>query len=140
MSQLDLHPHLAKLPEDALKEFAEWCMLEQAKEAGYEFTPDNIKLKKFTGGHYVEQLIDQFIAATRNTIEGGMAAVAAGKQADNHGLIGLPIVVDFISLYVKYLAPKGKKSTLTADEQLTEVSQKQFDKLNEIAAKYNVVL
>ncbi|AFY99319.1 hypothetical protein [Calothrix sp. PCC 6303] len=140
MSELDLHPHLAKLPEDALKELAEWCMLDQAKEGGYEFTPDSIKLKKFTGGHYVEQLVDQFMNATRNTIEGGMAAFAAGKEADNHDLKGLPIVVDFISLYVKYLLPKGKKSTLSTDEKLAQASQQQFDKLNQIAAKYNVVL
>jgi hypothetical protein len=140
MSELDLYPHLSKLPEDALKEFAEWCMLEQAKEAGYEFTPDNVKLKKLTGGYYVEQLIDQFMGATRNTVEGGMAALAAGKQADNHGLTGLPIVVDFISLYVKYIFPKGKKSNLSTDEKLAQASQEQFDKLNQIATKHNVVL
>jgi hypothetical protein len=140
MSELDLHPHLDKLPEDALKEFAEWCILEQAKEAGYEFTPDSIKLKKLSGGYYIEQLIDQFMAATRNTVEGGMAALAAGKQADNHGLKGLPIVVDFISLYVKYILPKSKKSSLSTDEKLDQASQEQFDKLKQIATKYNVVL
>jgi hypothetical protein len=140
MSELDLYPHLSKLPEDALKEFAEWCMLEQAKEGGYEFTPDKIKLKNLSGGHYVEQLIDQFMGATRNTIEGGMAALAAGKQADSHGLKGLPIVIDFISLYVKYLLPKAKKTNLSTDDKLVKASQEQFDKLNEIAAKYNVVL
>jgi hypothetical protein len=140
MTQVELHPYLANLPEDVLKEFTEWCVLEQAAEAGYELIPDNAKLKELTGAYYIEELVDQFIKATRNTIEGGLAAVAAGKQADNHGLQGIPIVVDFISLYIKYLVPKGEKNLLTVDEKLVQASQEQLAKLSEIAKKYSVDL
>lgn len=140
MAQVELHPYLTNLPEDVLKEFTDWCVLEQAASAGYELIPDNSKLKDLTGGYYIEELVDQFVKATRNTIEGGLAGIAAGKQADNHGLQGIPIVVDFISLYIKYLVPKGEKNLLTVDEKLVQASQEQFDKLLEIAKKYNVDL
>jgi hypothetical protein len=32
----------------------------------------------------------------------GLVAVIAGQQADKHNLSGLPTMVDFVSLYVKY--------------------------------------
>ena len=115
-------------------------MLEQAAEAGFELITDNSKLVDLEAPYYIEELVDQFIQATRNTIEGGMAALAAGTQADSHGLQGIPIVVDFISLYIKYLVPKGPKNLLTADEKLAQAEQQQFDKLSEIAKKYNISL
>jgi hypothetical protein len=134
---VELHTYLANLPTDALQEFTEWCIL-QATEAGYEFSPDTSKLEKLVGAYYIEELVDQFIRTTRNTIEGGMAAFVAGKQADNHGLKGIAIVVDFVSLYILYLLPKAKKNTLPADERLATASQEQLDKLSEIAKKYGV--
>lgn len=140
MSELELHHYLPRLSDEALKEFTDWCVLEQAKEAGFELIPDKSKLLDLAPPYYIEELVDQFIKATRNTIEGGMAALAAGKQADNHGLEGIPIVVDFISLYVKYLIPKGEKNLLPVDEKLALASQEQFDKLCEIANKYNLNL
>lgn len=140
MTQLELHPYLSNLPEEVLKEFTEWCVLQQAAEAGYELIPDNTKLKDLSGAYYIEELVDQFIKGTRNTIEGGLAALAAGKQADGHGLQGIPIVVDFISLYVRYLVPKGEKNLLTVDEKLVQASQEQFDKLSEFAKKHNIDL
>lgn len=140
MSKLELHPYLSRLSNEALKEFTEWCVLEQAAEAGFELITDNSKLVGLEAPYYIEELVDQFIQATRNTIEGGMAALAAGTQADSHGLQGIPIVVDFISLYIKYLVPKGSKNLLTVDEKLRSAEQQQFDKLSEIAKKYNISL
>ncbi|BAZ11452.1 hypothetical protein NIES4071_32780 [Calothrix sp. NIES-4071] len=140
MSKLELHPYLPRLSDEALKEFTEWCVLEQAAEAGFELITDNSKLLGLETPYYIEELVDQFIQATRNTIEGGMAALAAGKQADAHGLQGIPIVVDFISLYIKYLVPKGPKNLLTADEKLAQAEQEQFDKLGEVAKKHNIDL
>ncbi|RUR84707.1 hypothetical protein ACF3DV_20620 [Chlorogloeopsis fritschii PCC 9212] len=138
MSDLELHNYFSRLPEEALKEFTDWCIFEQAIAAGYEFTPDRKKLEDLEGAYYIEELVDQFVKATRNTIEGGLAALLAGTQADKNALKGIPIVVDFISLYVKYLAPKGKNNTLPVDEKLAQASQDQLDKLREIAKKYNV--
>jgi hypothetical protein len=140
VSKLELHPYLSRLSDEALKEFTEWCVLEQAAEAGFELITDNSKLLDLEIPYYIEELVDQFIQATRNTIEGGMAALAAGKAADTHGLKGIAIVVDFISLYIKYLVPKGPKNILTVDEKLVQAEQEQFDKLSEIANKYNVNL
>lgn len=143
MSEIALHPHLSKLPVDALKEFTEWCILEQAVEAGYEFTANNSKLINLAPDYYIEELVDQFIQATRNSIEGGIAALAAGKQADTNGLQGIPIVVDFISLYVRYLVPKGRNNMHPSQETTNQVyelaSQQQWDKLSEIGKKYHVV-
>ncbi|MDM9383926.1 hypothetical protein QUB80_24910 [Chlorogloeopsis sp. ULAP01] len=138
MSDLELHNYFSRLPEEALKEFTDWCIFEQAIAAGYEFTPDAKKLEDLEGAYYIEELVDQFVKATRNTIEGGLAALLAGTQADKNALKGIPIVVDFISLYVKYLAPKGKNNTLPVDEKLAQASQEQLDKLREIAKKYDV--
>ncbi|MFQ4143516.1 hypothetical protein [Chlorogloeopsis sp. ULAP02] len=138
MSDLELHNYFSRLPDEALKEFTDWCIFEQAIAAGYEFTPDHKKLEDLEGAYYIEELVDQFVKATRNTIEGGLAALLAGTQADKNALKGIPIVVDFISLYVKYLVPKGKNNTLPVDEKLAQASQEQLDKLREIAKKYNV--
>jgi hypothetical protein len=140
VSKLELHSYLPRLSDEALKEFTEWCVLEQAAEAGFELIVDNSKLLDLEAPYYIEELVDQFIQATRSTIEGGMAALAAGKQADNHSLKGIPIVVDFISLYIKYLVPKGPKNLLTVDEKLAEAEQQQVEKLKEIAQKYNIDL
>lgn len=140
MSKLELHPYLSRLSNEALKEFTEWCVLEQAAEAGFELITDNSKLLDLEAPYYIEELVDQFIQATRNTVEGGMAALAAGKEADSHGLQGISIVVDFISLYIKYLVPKGPKNLLTPDEKLAQAEQEQFDKLGEIAKKHNIDL
>lgn len=144
MSEIELYSHLPKLSVDALKEFTEWCIVEQAVDAGYEFTPDQSKLINLEAAYYIEQLVDQFINATRNSIEGGIAALAAGKQADSHGLQGIPIVVDFISLYVRFLVPKGRKKMHPNEEVTNEIYEKacqeQWDKLCEIAQKYQVAL
>ncbi|MDJ0734491.1 MAG: hypothetical protein QNJ47_10535 [Nostocaceae cyanobacterium] len=140
VSDFALHTHLSNFPPEALKEFTEWCVLEQATAAGYEFTPDNSKLEDLTAPYYMEELVDQFVKATRNSIEGGLAALLAGKQADEHDLKGIPIVVDFVSLYVKYLVPKGPNNTLPTDDKLAQAAQEQFDKLCEIGKKYDVEL
>jgi hypothetical protein len=136
MSELELHSYLPRLSEEALKEFTEWCVIEQATEAGFELIVDKSKLANLAPAYYIEELVDQFVQATRNSIAGGMAILAAGKQADTHALTGIAIVVDFISLYVKYLAPKGEKNMLPIDEKLAQAAQEQFDKLCEIAQKY----
>ncbi|PAX55172.1 hypothetical protein [Brunnivagina elsteri] len=140
MSEFELHSYLPRLPEEALKEFTEWCVIEQATEAGFELIVDESKLANLTPAYYIEELVDQFVQATRNSIAGGMAILAAGKQADTNALTGIPIVVDFISLYVKYLVPKGEKNILPIDEKLTQAAQEQFDKLCEIAQKHDVDL
>jgi hypothetical protein len=62
----------------------------------------------------------------------------AGTQADKHALKGIAIVVDFISLYVRYLVPKGKKNRLLPEDKLTQAAREQFEQLCEIAKKYNV--
>ena len=137
-SEIQLHTYLDSFPDEALKEFVEWCILEQAIEAGYEFTPNPKKLADLEATYYIEELVDQFVKATRNSIDGGLAILLAGKEADTNTLEGVLIVVDFISLYVKYLVPKGTKNTLLPDEKLEEAEQEQFNKLSEIAKKYNV--
>jgi hypothetical protein len=124
MSELELHSYLPHLSEETLKEFTEWCVIEQATEAGFELIVDKSKLTNLAPAYYIEELVDQFVQATRNSIAGGMAI----------------LVVDFISLYVKYLAPKGEKNMLPIDEKLAQVAQEQFDKLCEIAQKYGVDL
>lgn len=140
MSELTLHKHLLHLPDAMLQEFTQWCVLEQATAAGYKFTPDPKKLENLSPEDYIPELISQFVEATRNTIEGGMAVLAAGQQADQHALPGLGVIVDFISLYVLYLVPKGKKNMLPPEEKLTQASQEQFDKLCEIGKKYGVAV
>lgn len=140
MSELTLHKYLPQLPDAALQEFTQWCVLEQAKAAGFKFTHDPKKLENLAPADYIPQLIGQFVEATRNTIEGGMAILVAGQQSDKHALSGLGIAVDFISLYVLYLVPQGKQKTLPTDEKLTQASQEQFDKLCEIGKKYGVAI
>ncbi|MGJ5672374.1 MAG: hypothetical protein ACR9NN_01910 [Nostochopsis sp.] len=138
MSNSELHNHLAGLPETVLQEFTQWCVLEQATAAGYEFTPDLLKLKNLETVDYIHELVGQFADATRKSIEGSMAIMVAGKQADNHALPGIAAIVDFISLYVKYLVPKGPNNELPTDEKLNLASQEQFEQLCQIAKKYSV--
>lgn len=140
MSEITLHKHLLHLPDAVLQEFTQWCVLEQATAAGYKFTPDLKQLENLSPEDYIPVLIGQFVEATRNTIEGGMAVLVAGQQADQHALPGLGVIVDFISLYVLYLVPKGKKNMLPPEEKLTQASQEQFDKLCEIGKKYGVAI
>ncbi|CDN16360.1 MAG: hypothetical protein HRU34_00145 [Richelia sp.] len=137
-SDIELHTYFPRFPDEALKEFVEWCVLDQVIEAGYEFTPEPKKLADLEPAYYIEELVDQFVKATRNSIEGGLAIFLAGKEADGNALKGIPIVADFVSLYVKYLIPKGPKNTLSSDDKLAEAVQEQFDKLSEIATKYNI--
>ncbi len=137
-SNIELHTYLPRFPDEALKEFTEWCIFEQATAAGYEFTPDTKKLEDLEPAYYVEELVDQFVKATRNSIEGGLSILLAGKEADGNALKGIPIVVDFVSLYIKYLAPKGAKNTQPTNEKLAQVAQEQFDKLSEIAKNYGI--
>ncbi|MDJ0798581.1 MAG: hypothetical protein QNJ51_17465 [Calothrix sp. MO_167.B12] len=137
-SNIELHTYLPRFPDEALKEFTDWCILEQAIAAGYEFTPDLKKLEELEPAYYIEELVDQFVKATRSSIEGGLAILLAGKEADGNALKGIPIVVDFVSLYVKYLVPKGPNNTLPTNEKLAQVAQEQFDKLSEIATKYGI--
>lgn len=140
MSELALHQHFSTLPEVALQEFTQWCVLEQAKEAGYEFNPNQSKLENLSPQEYIHQLIDQFLKVKNNPIKDGLAAVFAGKLADNHGLSGTPAMVDFVSLYVKYLFPSEGNDTQQADELLARASQQQFEKLAQIAKEHNVEL
>ncbi len=113
-------------------------MLEQATAAGYEFTPDLVKLENLESVDYIQELVGQFADATRKSIEGSMAILVAGKQADTHALPGIAAIVDFISLYVKYLVPKGPKNELPPDEKLDLASKEQFEQLCQIAKKYSV--
>ncbi len=138
MSNSELHNHLAGLPEVVLQEFTQWCVLEQATAAGYEFTPDLVKLKNLETVDYIHELVGQFADATRKSIEGSMAIMVAGKQADNHALPGIAAIVDFISLYVRYLVPKGPNNQLPTDEKLQLASQEQFEQLCQIAKKHSV--
>ncbi|MFH7029104.1 MAG: hypothetical protein ACHBN1_27855 [Heteroscytonema crispum UTEX LB 1556] len=138
MTELELHQYLPQLPEEALQEFTEWCLLEQTKDAGFEFIPDSSKLENLALAEYIPALIGQFMEATRNSIPGGLAAVLAGKIADKHALPGLAMLVDFVSLYITYLIPGSEKNELPPDEKVTQLSQQQFEQLSQIAKKYNV--
>lgn len=140
MSELALHQHLPSLPETALQEFTQWCVLEQAKEAGYEFTPNESKLENLSPAEYIYQIVDQFLKVKNNPIKDGLAAVFAGKMADNHGLSGSAAMVDFVLLYVKYLFPSEGNDTQQADELIERASQQQFEKLVQIAKEHNVEL
>ena len=140
MSELALHKHLPKLPETALQEFTQWCVLQQAKEAGYEFTPNEGKLENLSPPEYIQQIVDQFLKVKNNPIKDGLAAVFAGKLADNHDLSGTAAMVDFVSLYVKYLFPSEGNDAQQADELIDRASQQQFEKLVQIAKEYNVEL
>ena len=57
----------------------------------------------------------------------GLVAVIAVDQADKHNLSGLPTLVDFVSLYVKYLIPKDGTNPEEADKILAKASQDQYD-------------
>jgi len=140
VSDLELHKYFPRLPETALQEFIEWCVLEQAKIAGLNFTPDQTKLRNLSGEGYFKQLIDQFMQVKPDPIKAGLVAAVAGKQADNHSLSGLAVVADFVSLYVKYLVPKDGTSPEKVDEILAVASKQQYDKLTEIAKKHGVDL
>ena len=140
MSNLELHKYLPLLPEAALQEFTEWCVLEQAKAAGLEFKPDKTKLANLASAQYLPQLIDQFMKVKPDPIRAGLVGVIAGQQADKHGLSGLAAVVDFVSLYVKFLIPKDGTSPEDADVILTKATQHQYEKVVEIAKKHGVEL
>ncbi|WP_071190766.1 hypothetical protein [Trichormus sp. NMC-1] len=140
MSNLELHQYLSQLPDAALQEFIEWCMLEQSKAAGLEFKPDQGKLKNLAPADYSKQLVDQFMKVKPDPIRAGLVAVIAGKQADKHELSGLAAVVDFVSLYVKYLIPKDGSNPEEADAILAKASQHQYEQLVEVAKKHGVSL
>jgi hypothetical protein len=133
-----LHKYLSHLSDEALQEFTQWCVLEQATAAGYEFTPNLPKLDNLSPQDFVQELINQFLEVTRNSIEGGLALLLAGKQADQHALPGLGTLVEFIALYVLYLVPKGKKVLVPPDDKLAEALKEQLAKLYEIGQKYGV--
>ncbi|MDH6099839.1 hypothetical protein NWP21_13535 [Anabaenopsis sp. FSS-46] len=138
MSDIPLHRYLPRLPEAALQEFIEWCVLEQAKAAECNFTPDQSKLNNLPPTEYITQLIDQFMKVKPDPIKAGLVAAIAGKEADQHGLSGLAVIADFIALYVKYLIPKDGNTPQQAEMILTDASQKQCEKFMEIAKKYDV--
>lgn len=138
MSNLELHKYLPKLPEEALKEFAEWCVLEQAKSAGIEFIPDPTKLENLIPNEYIWQLIDQFMKSRPDPIKTGLVSAMAGQEADSHGLIGSAVMVDFLALYIKYLIPENGTTPEEAKTLITEAAIQQYEKLSELADKYNV--
>lgn len=138
MSDIALHRYLPRLPEAALQEFIEWCVLDQSKMAGCEFVPDQSKLKNLPPAEYIPQLVDQFMKVKPDPIKAGLVAAIAGKEADQHGLSGLAVVADFIALYVKYLIPKDGNTPQQAEMIITDASQQQCEKFMEIANKYGV--
>jgi hypothetical protein len=138
VSDLALHKYLPRLPEAALQEFTEWCVLEQAKAAGCNFTPDRSKLDNLPPADYLPKLIDQFMKVKPDPIKAGLVAAIAGKEADKHALSGLAVVADFVSLYVKYLIPKEGTTPEEAEAILTKASQHQGEKLTEIAKKHGI--
>ncbi|MDZ8080450.1 MAG: hypothetical protein RMY36_021480 [Nostoc sp. SerVER01] len=140
MSDLALHNYLPRVPDAALQEFIEWCVLEQAKAAECNFTPDRTKLDNLPPADYVPKLVDQFMKVKPDPIKAGLVAAIAGKEADKHGLSGLAVAADFVSLYVKYLIPKEGTTPEDAQTILTKASQHQYEKLTEIAKKHGVEL
>ncbi|MDZ8238099.1 MAG: hypothetical protein RMZ69_13140 [Nostoc sp. ChiQUE01a] len=138
MSDLALHNYLPRVPDAALQEFIEWCVLEQAKAAECNFTPDRTKLDNLPPADYVPKLVDQFMKVKPDPIKAGLVSAIAGKEADKHGLSGLAIVADFVSLYVKYLIPKEGTTPEDAQTILTKASEHQCEKLTEIAKKHGV--
>ncbi|WP_353930566.1 hypothetical protein WJM97_20200 [Okeanomitos corallinicola TIOX110] len=140
MSNIELYQYLPKLPDAALQEFTEWCVLEQSKAAGLEFKPDENKLKNLEPGDYLKQLIDQFMKVKPDPIRAGLVAVIAGQQSDQHNLSGSAAIVDFVALYVKFLIPKDGTDPADAETILTKASQHQYDQLMEIAKKHGVAL
>ncbi|MEH1997257.1 MAG: hypothetical protein V7L00_00485 [Nostoc sp.] len=138
MSDLALHEYLPRVPDAALQEFIEWCVLEQAKAAELNFTPDRSKLDNLPPAEYIPKLVDQFMKVKPDPIKAGLVSAIAGKEADKHALSGLAIVADFVSLYVKYLIPKEGSTREQAEELLTKASQHQSEKLTEIANKHGI--
>ena len=138
MPDIALHKYLPLLPEAALQEFIEWCVLEQSKAADCNFTPDESKLNNLPPTEYIPKLIDQFMKVKPDPIKAGLVAAIAGKEADQHSLSGLAVVADFIALYVKYLIPKEGNTPEQAEMILTDASKKQCEKFTEIANKYGV--
>jgi hypothetical protein len=138
VSDLALHKHLPLLPDTGLQEFIEWCVVEQAKAAGCNFTPDTSKLNNLPPADYIPKLVDQFMKVKPDPIKAGLVAAIAGKEADKHGLSGVAIVADFVSLYVKYLIPKDGTTAEEAQAVLAKASQHQCEKLIEIAKKHGV--
>ncbi|MEH2022654.1 hypothetical protein [Nostoc sp.] len=138
MSDLALHEYLPRVPDAGLQEYIEWCVLEQAKAAECNFTPDTSKLDNLPPEDYVPKLVEQFMKVKPDPIRAGLVAAIAGKEADKHALSGLAIAADFVSLYVKYLIPKEGSTTEEAEELLTKASQHQSEKLTEIAKKHGV--
>ncbi|MGI8502637.1 MAG: hypothetical protein ACR2LR_16080, partial [Hassallia sp.] len=96
------------------------------------------KLNNLPAGDYIHQLVDQFMKVKPDPIRTGLAGAIAGKQADNHALSGAAAIVDFVSLYIRYLMPKEGSEQEKAEATLTQASQQQFDKLSQIAKKYDV--
>jgi hypothetical protein len=138
VSDIALHRYFPRLPEAALQEFTEWCILEQAKAAGCDFTPDRSKLNNLPPGEYVPKLVDQFMKVKPDPIKAGLVAAIAGKEADKHALSGLAVVADFVSLYVKYLIPKDGDTPEKVEAILTKAGQHQCEKLVEIGKKHGV--
>ena len=138
MSDLALHEYLPRVPDAALQEYIEWCVLEQAKAAECNFTPDRSKLDNLPPADYIPKLVEQFMKVKPDPIRAGLVAAIAGKEADKHALSGLAIAADFVSLYVKYLIPKEGSTREEAEELLTKASQHQSEKLTEIAKKHGV--
>ncbi|MEH2318659.1 hypothetical protein [Nostoc sp.] len=138
MSDLALHEYLPRVPDAGLQEYIEWCVLEQAKAAECNFTPDRSKLDNLPPADYIPKLVDQFMKVKPDPIRAGLVAAIAGKEADKHALSGLAIAADFVSLYVKYLIPKEGSTREEAEELLTKASQHQSEKLTEIAKKHGV--
>jgi hypothetical protein len=140
VSNVELYQYLPKLSDDALQEFTEWCVLEQSKAAGLDFKPDQSKLQNLPPADYLKQLIDQFMKVKPDPIRAGLVAVIAGQQSEQHNLSGLAAIVDFVSLYVKYLIPKDGTDPAEAESILTKAAQHQYDQLTEIARKHGVDL
>ncbi|MEH2302294.1 MAG: hypothetical protein V7K88_25760 [Nostoc sp.] len=138
MSDLALHEYLPRVPDAGLQEYIEWCVIEQAKAAECNFTPDRSKLDNLPPADYIPKLVEQFMKVKPDPIRAGLVAAIAGKEADKHALSGLAIAADFVSLYVKYLIPKEGSTREQADELLTKASQHQSEKLTEIAKKHGV--
>ncbi|BAY23767.1 hypothetical protein NIES2100_35590 [Calothrix sp. NIES-2100] len=138
MSDIALHRYLPRLPETALQEFTEWCVLEQAKTAGFDFTPDTSKLQNLSPQDYIPKLIDQFMKVKPDPIKAGLVAAIAGKEADEHALSGVAALTDFVSLYVKYLIPKDGNTPEQANAALLEAGQTQCEKLIQIAKQHGV--
>lgn len=138
MSDIALHKYLPLLPDAALQEFTEWCVLEQSKAAGCDFKPDTTKLNNLAPADYIPKLVDQFMKVKPDPIKAGLVAAIAGKEADAHALSGMAIIADFVSIYVKYLIPKDGTKPEDADALLLKAGQEQCEKLVEIAKKYGV--